>query len=60
MTSDRINRLFCNVLNVLPELLCFFFIQDNRGIIRGPSHKNLNGDRVMPDLQFTMRDSIKV
>ena len=60
MISAQSNRLFRNVLNVLPELLRFFFVQDDRSIIRRPRHKNLYGYRVMPDLHFTMRDAVKV
>ncbi len=33
-TQPELNRLLYNILNVLPELLRFFFVKDYRGIVR--------------------------
>lgn len=57
---DGLDRLLCDVLHILPEQLRFVLVQNQRGIVRRPSHIHLHGNRVMPDLNFTMRDQVQV
>lgn len=55
-----LDRLLRDVLYILPELLRFVLVEDQRGVVRRPGHKQLHGNRIMPDLNFTMGDEVKV
>ena len=60
MTREGLHRFFSDVLNIFPEFFGFFIIQYQRGVIRGPSHINFYGYRILPDLHFAMGDAIKI
>lgn len=54
------DRLFSDILNILPEFFGFFLIQHYRGVIRGPGHVYFDRYGVLPDLHFAMGDAIKI
>lgn len=57
---NGLDRFLRDVLHVLPEQRRFVFVQNHRSIIRSASHKYLDGNRIVPGLNFTMRNQVQV